>query len=155
MFQFFWVPEFFLCQIQRHFRITATRLLVKTIFLVPMPLVIKPNVGPGRNNFSHWRIPSYGILRRVALIRTDVSEPLSSSETSVLTKATRHNIPEDGILHSHLLENLKSYIFLIVRLYGLHRKYRIIGVLDFSHLPDSKSYGNIACLKLDPDLVQW
>jgi hypothetical protein len=35
---------------------------------------------------------------------------LSSSETSVLTRVTRRNIREDGILHSHRRENLKSYI---------------------------------------------
>jgi thiamine phosphate synthase YjbQ (UPF0047 family) len=32
------------------------------------------------------------------------------SETSVLTRATRRNNPEDTILHSHRRENLKSYI---------------------------------------------
>jgi hypothetical protein len=40
----------------------------------------------------------FGMLRRVALVRTDVSEALSSSETSVFTTATRHNIPEGTIL---------------------------------------------------------
>jgi hypothetical protein len=87
---------------------------------------------------------SSGLLRRVALVRTDVSEepgasfirvtkvrwllvaacvvPSSSifvalmkeaqgsSETSVLTTATRRNNPEDTILHSHRRENLKSYM---------------------------------------------
>jgi hypothetical protein len=36
-------------------------------------------------------------------------EAILSSETSVYIRSTRRHIPEDGILHSHRRENLKSY----------------------------------------------
>jgi hypothetical protein len=60
---------------------------------------------------------SSGMLRRVALVRTDVSEELGASFIRVtrigelgITLAVTSVVPEDTILHSHRRENLKSYI---------------------------------------------
>jgi hypothetical protein len=49
---------------------------------------------------------------RSLILVTVMMEALRYSETSILTRATRSTIPEDGILHSHRRENLKSYITL-------------------------------------------
>jgi hypothetical protein len=45
-----------------------------------------------------YRMPSSGMLLRVALVRT--------------TRAKQRNVPQDGIFHSHRRESLKSYITL-------------------------------------------
>jgi hypothetical protein len=70
-----------------------------------------------------WRLPSSGMLRRMAVVRTDVSEELSASVIRVArigelgttlavnfnrstlrrnTRTTRSNIPEDGIFQRSL-----------------------------------------------------
>jgi hypothetical protein len=46
----------------------------------------------------------------IADFSTLKTDAIRSSETSVHTRYTRCQIPEDGNLHSHRCENLKSYI---------------------------------------------
>jgi hypothetical protein len=71
---------------------------------------------------------SSGILHRVALVRANVSEEpsssfirvtlvketLGSSETSVLTIATRRNIPEDIVLSRYIFSRTSYYFICLL-----------------------------------------
>jgi hypothetical protein len=55
-------------------------------------------------------VASYCYLPSSPILVTLMMVAIRSSDTPVLTRATQRNIPEDGILHCHCRENLKSYI---------------------------------------------
>jgi hypothetical protein len=52
------------------------------------------------------------VIPSSVILSTLTMEAIRSSETFSLIIVTRCDIPEDGILHSHHRENLKSYMAL-------------------------------------------
>jgi hypothetical protein len=48
---------------------------------------------------------SYSFLPRSLIFSTLMMEPIRSAEMSVITRGTRRNIPEEGVLHSRRRKN--------------------------------------------------
>jgi hypothetical protein len=58
-------------------------------------------------------LPTANVVPNLQILVTLMMGVIHSGETSVFTRTTRRDIPEDGILFSHSRENLKSYIAVI------------------------------------------
>jgi hypothetical protein len=59
-----------------------------------------------------WLQPPVHAGSSLADFSTLKMEAIGCSETPIHTRSTRRHIPEEGILHNHRRENLKSHIYL-------------------------------------------
>jgi hypothetical protein len=80
-------------------------------------------------------------------------EAIRVSEMSVLIRATRCNVPDDGILHSHRRGNLRSYIVYLLILE--HIVYLLIlelkrGKINVAHQVEYETFISFVALRLVP-----
>jgi hypothetical protein len=73
--------------------------------------LVRTDVSGGTRVSSIIRVTRIGELG-TTLALTSNRSTLRRSNISILTRATRRKIPEDGLLYSHRLENPKFYIAL-------------------------------------------
>jgi hypothetical protein len=59
-----------------------------------------------------WLLVIANVLPSSPILVPQMIAVIRSSETSFLTRVTRRDIPEDGVLRSHRRETLKSHIAL-------------------------------------------
>jgi hypothetical protein len=85
-------------------RVTRIGELGTTLAVTSNRRTLRRNTSVRRLLVTASVVPSSPILATVMI------ETQSSCVSSVLIRATRRNIPQDAILHSHRRENLKSYI---------------------------------------------
>jgi tmRNA-binding protein len=90
------------------------------------------------------------IVPSLPIFVTLMTEAMHSSETSVLTRASLHNILEGSILHSHCHGNLKSYnileLFYVVTNSDLFLLQNNINNYKFIRTKNTKSNEVSGCL---------